>query len=40
MPRLTTDDIVASAWNSLHNPTEKESEKFLEILEKLLTNNN
>lgn len=39
MPKLTTDEIVIDAWNCLHNPTKEESEKFLEILEKLLTNN-
>lgn len=40
MPRFTTNDIIASAWNSLHNPTQEESEKFLEIFKKVLTNNN
>ena len=38
MPQLTNDDIVINAWESLHNPTKKEIEKFLEILEKVLTN--
>ena len=37
MPKMTTDDIVISAWNCLVNPTQKESEKFLEILKKVLT---
>ena len=40
MPRLTTDDIVIDAWNCLHNPTQEENEKFLEIFKKVLTNNN
>lgn len=37
MPRLTNDDVIISAWNSLHNPTKDEAKKFLEIFEKLLT---
>ncbi len=39
MPRMNEEDIVISAWNSLHNPTWEESKKFLENLEKVLTNN-
>lgn len=39
MPKMNLDDVVASAWESLQPQSLEESKKFLEILEKLLTNN-
>lgn len=39
MPRMTQDDLVVELWESLHNPTYEEGKNFLEVLEKVLTNN-
>lgn len=39
MPKMDLDDVVTSAWESLQPQSLEESKKFLEILEKLLTNN-
>ena len=36
MPKMTTDEIVINAWNCLHNPTQKEAEKFLNFLKKTI----
>ena len=39
MPKMSLDDVVANAWESLQPQSLEESKNFLEILEKLLTNN-
>ena len=39
MPKMSLDDVVAAAWETLQPQSLEESEKSLEFLEKLLTNN-
>ena len=39
MPKMNLDDVVIAAWETLQPQLLEESEKSLEFLEKLLTNN-
>ena len=39
MPKMNLDDDVIAAWETLQPQSLEESEKSLEFLEKLLTNN-
>lgn len=40
MPKISQDEMIIDMWNNYRAETKKESEKFLEILEKVLTKQN
>lgn len=37
MPKINEEDMVAELWNNYRAETKEQAEKFLEILEKVLT---
>lgn len=37
MPRISEEDMVIELWNNYRAETHEQAEKFLEILEKVLT---
>ena len=37
MPKINEEDIIINLWNNYRAETKEQAEKFLEILEKVLT---